>query len=59
MSQFYVFSSHLTKERLTNMMDKVFRISHSKYHEKNLKFIIKTFIENGYPIEFIFDTIQD
>jgi len=44
---------------ITNMMDKVFRISHPKFYEKNLNLIIKTFIKNDYPIEFVFETINN
>jgi len=41
------------------MVDKVFRISYPKFHEKNLNLIIKTFIENNYSIEFVFETINN
>jgi len=41
------------------MVDKVFRISYPKFHEKNLNFMIKTYIENDYPIEFVFETINN
>jgi len=33
-------------------------LSHPKYHEKNLNFIIEIFMENGYPLDFIIDTIS-
>jgi len=39
-------------------MDKVLRLSHPKFHAKNLNFVIKIFLDNDYPIEFIFDTIR-
>ncbi|KYQ53233.1 hypothetical protein ALC60_07637, partial [Trachymyrmex zeteki] len=29
-----------------------------KYHEDNLNFIVNTFLENDYPMKFIFDTIN-
>ncbi|KYN27592.1 hypothetical protein ALC57_02991, partial [Trachymyrmex cornetzi] len=38
--------------------DKVFLISHPKYHINNFNFIIKTFLDNDYQIKFIFDTIN-
>jgi len=34
-------------------------LSHPKYHQKNLNFIIETFLENGYPLNFIFDMISN
>jgi len=33
-------------------------LSHPRFHEKNLKFIIETFINNNYPVHFIFNTIH-
>jgi len=33
-------------------------LSHPKHQEKNLEFIIETFIDNDYPLKFIFDTIN-
>jgi len=41
-----------------NLVDKVLRLSHPKFHAKNLNFIIKIFLDNDYPIEFIFDAIR-
>jgi len=35
-----------------------FLLSHPRFHEKNLKFIIETFISNNYPLQFIFDAIH-
>jgi len=40
------------------MTDRAFLLSHPKYHEKNLKFIIETFISNNYPLQFIFNVIH-
>jgi len=40
------------------MIDRAFLLSHPKHHEKNLEFIIETFINNDYPLKFIFDTIN-
>jgi len=40
-----------------NMVDKAFLLSHSRFHQKNLNFIIETFLCNNYPLQFIFDTI--
>ncbi|KYN09366.1 hypothetical protein ALC57_18524, partial [Trachymyrmex cornetzi] len=32
--------------------------SHPKYYSDNFKFIIKTFLDNDYPMNFIFDSID-
>jgi len=40
------------------MRDRVFLLSHPRYHQKNFNFIIETFLSNGYPLSFIFDTIS-
>jgi len=40
------------------MIDRAFLLSHPKYHQKNLNFIIETFLGDGYPLNFIFDTIS-
>ncbi|KYN35802.1 hypothetical protein ALC56_09854 [Trachymyrmex septentrionalis] len=38
-----------------SMVNRTFLLSHSKYHRNNFNFIIKTFLDNDYPINFIFD----
>jgi len=40
------------------MWDRIFLLSYPKFHKRNLNFIIKTFINNNYPLQFIFNTIQ-
>jgi len=40
------------------MLDRIFLLSHPKFHERNLNFIIETFINNNYPLQFIFNIIQ-
>jgi len=40
------------------MMDRAFLLSHPRFHQKNLNFIIETFLSNDYPLQFIFDTIH-
>jgi len=39
------------------MVDRAFLLSRPKYHTKNLNFIIETFLGNGYPLNFVFETI--
>jgi len=56
------FMSHhpLTQKKgvIMNMVDRAFLLSHPGYHQDNLNFVVKTFLSNGYPLQFIFDTIQ-
>jgi len=33
-------------------------LSHPKFHENYLRFIVNIFLENDYPIKFIFDMIN-
>ena len=40
------------------MIDRVFLLSHSKFHKKNIVFIIETLFKNDYPLDFIFDNIK-
>jgi len=40
------------------MIDRVFLLSNPRSHQKNFNFIIETFLSNGYPLKFIFDTIS-
>jgi len=40
-----------------SMVDRIFLLSHPKFHQQNFNFIIETFLGNGYPVNFIFDTI--
>jgi len=41
---------------IINTIDRIFLLSYPKFHERNLSFIIETFI-NNYPLQFIFNTI--
>ena len=40
------------------MVNRYLLLSHSRYHNKNFKFIINTLLENDYFPEFIFKTIN-
>jgi len=42
---------------IINMIDRIF-LPHPKFHERNLNFIIETFLNNNYLLQFIFNTIQ-
>jgi len=39
-------------------MDKAILLSHPKYQEKNLKYIVNTFLNNNYSLQLIFETIN-
>jgi len=54
-------SHHPTSQKrgvIISMIDRVFLLSHPRFHEKNLRFVVETFISNGYPLQFIFETIR-
>lgn len=54
------FSHHpLTHKRVVviGLTDRIFKLSHPRYHEKNFKLIFSTLHDNGYPSEFIFATV--
>jgi len=36
----------------------VFLLSHPKFHQKNLEFAIDLLLENGYPLNLIFDKMN-
>jgi len=40
------------------MLDKAVLLSHPKYNTKNIKLIVRIFLENDYPLDFIFNTIN-
>ncbi|KYN14638.1 hypothetical protein ALC57_13145 [Trachymyrmex cornetzi] len=46
------------KDIIFNFVDKVFYISHPNFHKKNLEFVVRILLENNYPLDFIFDTIN-
>lgn len=44
---------------IISLTDKVFRLSHPKFHKENFELIINILLNNGYPLSFIFHTIDD
>jgi len=46
------------KGTVIGLTDRAFRLSHPRFHQKNLEFIVNTLLTNGYPLSFIFSTIQ-
>jgi len=39
------------------LIDRAFLLSHPRYHQKNIERIIELLLENGYPLNLIFDKI--
>jgi len=50
----------LTQKRgiIIKMTNQAFLLSHPRYHKKNLELVINTLLNNDYPLNFIFDTIN-
>jgi len=44
---------------IIGLVDKIFKLSHSRYQEKNLSDAINILLQNSYPIDFIFKTIHN
>jgi len=56
------FSQHPVSQKrgtIIGMVDRAFLLCQSKYHKKNLIFVIKTLLNNDYPIDFIFNIINE
>ncbi|KYN29986.1 hypothetical protein ALC57_00554 [Trachymyrmex cornetzi] len=53
--------SHLVSQKkgvVIEMIDRAFLLSHPKFHNKNIVFIIETLLNNDYPLDFIFDNVN-
>lgn len=46
------------KSIIIGLVDRALKLSDSKFHNKNLKLIEKTMLENGYPLKFIKNTMN-
>ncbi|KYN28371.1 Dipeptidyl peptidase family member 6 [Trachymyrmex cornetzi] len=56
------FSNHPMSQKkaiIFSLVDRALLLSNKEYHKKNINFIINTLLHNDYPIEFIFDTINN
>jgi len=42
-----------------SLIDRAFLLSHPKFHQKNIEFAIKLLLDNGYPLDFTFDKINN
>jgi hypothetical protein len=55
------YSCHPLKQKvgtIIGLTDRVLRLSHPEFQQKNFEFIIDTLLINGYPLELIFSTIK-
>jgi len=41
-----------------SLIDRVFRLSHLLFHKNNFDHVIKILLDNGYPLDLIFNTIR-
>src|SRR5580765_5024327 len=41
------------------LTDRVFLLSHPRFYRKNFELVIKIVLDNGYPLHYIFETIND
>ncbi|XP_018375985.1 PREDICTED: uncharacterized protein LOC108769469 [Trachymyrmex cornetzi] len=56
------FSEHPLSQKkgtVMGMVDRAFLLSVPKYHKKNLLFVIETLLNNDYPVDFIFNVMND
>jgi len=42
-----------------SLINRAFLLSHPRFHQKNIKFIIGLLLDNGYPLNLIFEKIND
>jgi len=56
------FSQHPVCQKrgvIYGLVDRIFRLSHPQFHDKNLALIINILLNNDYPLDFIFMTIRN
>lgn len=44
---------------MIGLIDRVIRLSHPIFHQRNIELVIKILIDNGYPLKFIFDLLRE
>lgn len=44
---------------IVGLVDRAFLLSHPRYHNKNMELVIKTLLDNSYPLPLIFKTIHE
>jgi len=55
------YSSHPWCHKIGTMyglIDRAFLLSHPRFHQKNLKLVINLLLDNGYPLELIFEKMN-
>jgi len=55
------FSNHPISHKIGTiygLVDRAIKLSHPSFYEKNLKFCINVLLDNGYPLDFIFNKIN-
>jgi len=40
------------------LIDRAFLLSHPKFHKKNIEYVIGILLENGYPLDHIFEKVK-
>jgi len=56
------FSSHPVCHKtgmMYGLIDRAFLLSHPSYHQKNIELVIELLLENGYPLNLIFEKIYN
>jgi len=56
------YSSHPLCHKIDMMyglIDRAFLLSHPSYHQKNIELVIELLLENGYPLNLIFEKINN
>jgi len=46
------------KGTIIGLVDRAFSLSHPRFHNKNLDFVIRVLLDNGYPLKLIFDVFN-
>lgn len=56
----FLSNNPITHKRgvICGLVDKIIRLSHPRFQQKNFEYIIKILLQNGYPISFIFNNIN-
>jgi hypothetical protein len=44
---------------IIGLIDRAFLLSHPRFHEKNLRFVVGILLNNDYPLDLIFNTIHE
>ncbi|XP_029674796.1 uncharacterized protein LOC115242551 [Formica exsecta] len=42
-----------------SLIDRSFRLFHPRFHQKNLELVVNILLKSGYPLSFIFSTLQE